>query len=164
VSQPHFERVWGWHSHSRNGDLGSPSRLLKIQNSIVGVKTPRLGQFFILLKRSWSVDVKNGLAWAIRISTTQVMCKRRAGSQNWQFDSRPLKVENRPDPDVRRWSVTHHWKAFKESYKFVLDLIPIGGLNKELWAAKVSRVQIETISGQFRNSSLGVPGKSAIGM
>jgi hypothetical protein len=30
------------------------------------------------LKRSWSVDVENGLSWAIRTSAAQVMCKRRA--------------------------------------------------------------------------------------
>jgi hypothetical protein len=37
--------------------------------------------FFILLERSWSVDVENGLAWAIRTSATQVMVERRVGSQ-----------------------------------------------------------------------------------
>jgi hypothetical protein len=78
VSQPHFEGVWGWHSHSRNGDMGSPLGLPKIQNSIAGVKTPRLEVFFIPLERSWSVDVKNGLAWAIRTSVAQVMCERKA--------------------------------------------------------------------------------------
>ncbi len=43
-----------------------------------------------------------------------------------------LKVENQPDSDACRWSVTHHWKALDESYNFALDLVPIGGLNKEL--------------------------------
>jgi len=28
---------------------------------------------------------------------TQVMAKRRAGSQNWQFDFRPVKINNRLD-------------------------------------------------------------------
>jgi hypothetical protein len=61
MSQPHFEGVWGWHSHSRNGDLG----VLWNQSSIARVKTPRLEVFFILLNFFWSVDVENGLAWAI---------------------------------------------------------------------------------------------------
>jgi hypothetical protein len=61
--------------------LGSPPRLLKTQNSISGVKTPCLEMFFIPLERSWSLDVENGLAWAIRTSAAQVMCERRAGSQ-----------------------------------------------------------------------------------
>jgi hypothetical protein len=37
---------------------------------------------------------------------------------NWQFDSRPLKVGNRPLSDVRRKSATRHWKALEESYNF----------------------------------------------
>jgi hypothetical protein len=95
-------------------------------------------------------------------STSYVRKKGR--ESNWQFDSWPLKVRNRPDAGVCRWSAIHRWKALKESYKFALELIPIGGLSKELWAAKVPRVQTRTSSGQFRDSSLGVPGKSAIGM
>jgi hypothetical protein len=39
----------------------------------------------------------------------------------------PLKVGNRPDPGVCRGSAIDRWKALKESYKFTLDLIPIGG-------------------------------------
>jgi len=50
---------------------------------------------------------------------------QKGRESNWQFDSRPQKVGNRPDPGVCRWSATHRWKALKESYKFALDLIPI---------------------------------------
>jgi hypothetical protein len=82
--------------------------------------------------------------------------QKKGRESNWQFDSRPLKVGNRPDPGAHRQSATHRWKALKESYKFSLDLIPIGGLSKELWAAKVSGVQTGTVSGQFRCSPHGV--------
>ncbi len=58
--------------------------------------------------------------------------KKKGQESNCQFDSRPLKVENRPDPGVCRWNATHCWKALKEIYKFVLDLIPIRGIRKEL--------------------------------
>jgi hypothetical protein len=71
---PTFGRVWGWHSHST---LGLP----KLQSWIAGVKKPRIGMFFISLESYENVDVENGLAWAICTSTSQVMCKRRAGSQ-----------------------------------------------------------------------------------
>jgi hypothetical protein len=37
--------------------------------------------FLISLERSWSVDVRNGLAWVIWTFAAQVMDKRRAGSQ-----------------------------------------------------------------------------------
>jgi hypothetical protein len=59
--------------------LGSPSGLSEIQNSIAGVKTPRLEVFFISLERYWSVDVENGLTWAIWTFITQVMAKERPG-------------------------------------------------------------------------------------
>jgi hypothetical protein len=42
--------------------LGSPPGLLKLQSSIVGVKTPRIEVFFISLKSYQSADVENGLA------------------------------------------------------------------------------------------------------
>jgi hypothetical protein len=61
--------------------LESPSGLSKFQSSIAGVKTPCIGVFFISLENYQSVDVENGLAWAIWTSTTHVMAKRRAGNQ-----------------------------------------------------------------------------------
>jgi hypothetical protein len=73
--------------------------------------------------------------------------KNKGWKSNWQFDSWPLKVKNQPDPDVCRWSVTYRWKALDESYKFALDLIPIRGLNKELWPRKVAGIQTGAVSG-----------------
>jgi hypothetical protein len=78
--------------------------------------------------------------------------RRKGRESNWQFDSRPLKVRNRPDPGVFRWSATHCWKALEESYKFASDLIPIEGLSWELWALKVLRVQIRIVSGLLLGS------------
>jgi hypothetical protein len=80
--------------------------------------------------------------------------KKKGRESKWQFDSRPLKVRNRPNPSVCRWSVTQCWKALKENYKFPLDLILIGGLSKDLWTRKVPGVQIGTILGLL----LGSPG------
>jgi len=80
--------------------------------------------------------------------------RKKGRESNWQFDSRPLKVGNRPDPGVCRWSATHRWKALEESYKFALDLAPIKGLSRELWAPKVSGVQSGTVSKLL----LGSPG------
>jgi hypothetical protein len=138
-----------------NLGLGSPSGLPKFQSSIIGVKTPRIGVFFISLERYWSVDVENGLAWAIWTSAAQVMAKRKVKSQ-------PLKVRNRHDPDVCRWIATYHWKAIEESYKFALDLIPIGGLSKELWSLKVPGVQTEIVLGLLLGS-LGTKSHSNVG-
>ncbi len=61
--------------------LGSPPGFPKFQSSIAGAKTPLIGVFFISLESHRSVDVENGLAWAIWTSAEHVMAKRRAGSQ-----------------------------------------------------------------------------------
>jgi len=80
--------------------------------------------------------------------------KKKGWKSNYQFDSQPLKVRNRPDPSVCRWNVTRCWKAFKESYKFVSYPIPIGGLSKELWTHKVPDFQ----TGKVSKFLLGSPG------
>jgi len=85
--------------------------------------------------------------------------QKKGRESNYQFDSRPQKVENRLDPWVCRKSATHRWKALKESYKIALDLIPIRGLSWELRAPKVPRLQTWTFE-----SPLGVPGIKAIWM
>jgi hypothetical protein len=45
--------------------IWSPLGLPKTQSLIAGVKTPCIEVLFISLKRSWSVDVQNGLTWTI---------------------------------------------------------------------------------------------------
>jgi hypothetical protein len=97
----------------------------------------------VSLERSSSVDVQNALALVIWTSVAQVMGKRRA-----QFDFRPLKVGNRPLPDIRIESATWRWKALEESYNSGSDLILIRLDSQEIWAPKVPGLQ----SGQFRNN------------
>jgi hypothetical protein len=72
--------------------------------------------------------------------------RKKGRESNWQFDSRPLKVENRPNSGACRGSVTHHWKTFEESYNFGLDLVPIRVQGEKLWASKVPGVQTVTVS------------------
>jgi hypothetical protein len=54
---------------------------LYLQRAIVGVKNQWLEEFLISLESPWNVDVQNGLASPIWTSKTQVMAKKRAGSQ-----------------------------------------------------------------------------------
>jgi len=68
--------------------------------------------------------------------------RKKGRESNWQFDSWPLKVGNRPNLGVCKWSATHCWKALEESYNFVLDLVPIRGRSEKLWTPKVPGVQI----------------------
>jgi hypothetical protein len=86
--------------------------------------------------------------------------QKKGRESNWQFDTRPLKVENRPLPDLRIDSAIRRWKDLDESYKFGSDLVAIRLRSWELWAPKVPRLQ----PGQFRDSNLGVPGKRVIWM
>jgi len=81
MSQPHFEGSVRLPLTLSKMELGSPLGFLKTQNMITRVKTPHIEVFFILLERSWSVDVQNGLAWAIWTSIAQVMVEGRDGSR-----------------------------------------------------------------------------------
>jgi len=86
--------------------------------------------------------------------------QKKGQESNWQFDSQPLKVGNRPLPDLRIESVTRSWKDLDEGYNFGSDLVAIKLYSRELWAPKVPGLQL----GQFRDSNLGVPRKRVIWM
>ncbi len=58
--------------------------------------------------------------------------QKKGQESNWQFDSRPLKVRNRPNPDACRWRATCHRKALDEEYNFGLNLVLIGSLHQKL--------------------------------
>jgi hypothetical protein len=81
VSQPHFGLSVRMRLTLSKVGTWSPLGLPKTQSSIARVKTPCIKVFFISMERSWSLDVKNGLAWSIWTSAAQVMGKRKAGSQ-----------------------------------------------------------------------------------
>jgi len=66
--------------------------------------------------------------------------QKKGWESNWQFDSRPLKVENRTLPNVALNSATRRWKSFDESYNFASGLILIQVQGEELWLFKVPRV------------------------
>jgi len=55
--------------------------LLNHQRAILGVKTHWIEDIFISLESYWNLDVQNGLARPIWTLKTQVMAKRKVGSQ-----------------------------------------------------------------------------------
>jgi hypothetical protein len=116
-----------------------------------GQNTSHWGVFYIIGKLSKCRCGKWARMDHLDICSTSYG-KKKDRESNWQFDSRPLKVGNRPDPSACRWSATHCWKSLEENYKFASNLIPIGGLSKELWPRKVLRVQTGTISGLLLGS------------
>jgi len=78
--------------------------------------------------------------------------QKKDRESNWQFDSRPLKVGNRPLLDIRIRITTWRWKALEESYNFGLELVLIRLGSREIWAPKVSGLQPR----QFRDN-FGTP-------
>jgi hypothetical protein len=160
MSQPHFEGVVRSPLTLPKMGLGSPPGLPKTQSAIAGVKTPCIEAFFISLERSWSVDVQK---WP-RMSHLDICStsygRKKGRESNWQFDSRPPKVGNRPDSGACRWSVTHRWKVLEDSYSFSSDLVR-SEFEVRSYEHPKSR---ESKPGQFRDSTLGVSGKRAIWM
>jgi hypothetical protein len=80
--------------------------------------------------------------------------QKKGWESNWQFDSRPLKVGNRPDFLACRWCATYCWKALDKGYDFAWDIILIERLHTKLWTPKVVGVLVVRILGL----SLGNPG------
>jgi len=78
--------------------------------------------------------------------------QKKGRESNWQFDSRPLKVGNRPLPNLRIESARCRWKHLDEGYNCGSDLVAIRLRSRELWAPKVPGLQ----PGQFRDN-FGTP-------
>jgi hypothetical protein len=58
--------------------------------------------------------------------------QKKGRESHWQFDSRPLKVGNRPFPDLRVESARCHWKDLDKGYNFGSDLVAIRLGSREL--------------------------------
>ncbi len=137
LSQPYFGQVWGWSpTLGKSEDLessGTPECLeldSKAQNTshwgVLGV----IGKVLKRRCRKWP-----------RIGHLEICSpsygQKKGRESNWQFDSRPLKVGNRPLPDLRIGSAIGRWKDLDAGYKFGSDLVGIGRCSRELWARKV---------------------------
>jgi hypothetical protein len=110
--------------------LGNPPRLLEVQSSIARVKTLCIGAFFISLESYWSLNVQNGLAWPIWTSITQVMAKRKAGSQIGSLT--PDHGKSRIDPIPLRAGGVWHIIGKLLMKATTSDLVSIGGLHQKL--------------------------------
>jgi len=140
--------------------IWNPPGLPQLQSSIAEGKTPCLEVFFIPLERSWIVNVQNGLAWAIWTSTAQVMGKRRVESQ---IDSlTPDHKKSGIDPILMCAGGVRH--TVGKLLRRTTSLLQTSS-QSEVWAGSYEFPKSqESKSGQFRDSSLGVPGIKAIWM
>jgi hypothetical protein len=152
VSQPYFGQAWGWSpTLGKSEDLessGTPecSDLNnKAQNTLHwGV----LGVIEKVLKRRYRKWPRIGHLNICSPSYGQ----KKGRESNWQFDSRPLKVGNRPLSNLLIESEIRRWKDLNEGYKFGSDLVAIRLRSRELWAPKIPGLHL----GQFRDN-FGTP-------
>jgi hypothetical protein len=156
------QRVWGHEpSHSQiNSHVGSwsPKRTPKSSEcNYRGQNASPWSVLYIIEK----LLKRRCLKWA-RIAHLDIYNasygQKNGRESNWQFDSRPLKIWNRPDFLMCRQRATYRWKALDKGYNFASDLIMIGGLHKKLCALNVAGVSADGIS------DLGVLGQKVIWM
>jgi hypothetical protein len=148
LSQPYIGQVWGWiPTLGKSEDLessGTPECLgfdSKAQN------TSHWGVLSLIKKFSKRRYRKWPCIGHLDICSPRYGQKKGRES-NWQFDSRPLKVGNRPLPNLRIEISRNLWKDLDEGYNFGSDFITIRLCSWELWAPKVSGLQL----GQFRDN------------
>jgi hypothetical protein len=150
--QPYFGQVWGWSpTLGKSEDLESSGTLECLELDIKAQNTSHWGVLGVIgkvLKRRYRKWPRIGHLNICSPSYGQ----KKGRESNCQFDSRPLKVGNRPLPDLRIESAIRRWKDLDEGYKFGSDLVAIRICSRELWAPKVPRLH----PGQFRDN-FGTP-------
>ncbi len=128
-------RVWEWRLTLPNElsfwELESRWTPEPPKSNCKGQNTSHWGVFYIIGKLLKFRCLKWARMTHLDICNTSYG-KWKNRKSNWQFDSRPQKIENRPDFHACKWSAIHRWKALDKSYKFTSNLMPITGLNKKV--------------------------------
>jgi hypothetical protein len=117
-------------------------------------------ELFISLESYWKLDVQNGLAWPIWTFATQVMAKRKVGSQTGsltldlgksRIDTIPLR-EGGMQHVVGKLStkITTSVQTLSQSEVCTKSYSPTKLWNSQPW--------------RFQDSHLGIPGQKAIRM
>ncbi len=155
--QPHFGAKCEGEAHiPKSGNLESSGTPKNLELELKGQNTLHWGVLGVIEK----VLKCKCLNWP-RIGHFDICSpsygQNKGRESNWQFDSWPLKVGNRPLPEVRWQCATWRWKALEESYNFGPSLVPIRARGEKLWTPKVSGVPTGTVSGLH----LGSPGKKS---
>jgi len=149
LSQPHFGQVKP--NTPKVGDLESSGTPECLEFDNRGQNTLNWGVLGVIgkvLKRRYRKWTRIGHLDICSPSYGQ----KKGRESNWQFDSRPLKVGNRPLPDLRIKISTRRWKDLDEGYNFGSHLVAIRLCSRELWVPKVPGLQ----PGQFRDN-FGTP-------
>jgi hypothetical protein len=137
-----------------------PKGLLNFQNAITGVKTHCLEEFFISLKSYWNVDVWNGLVLPISTFETQVMVKRKVGSQIGNLTRDHEKSGINPI-SLRAGGVRH---TIEKLFTRATTLLQTASQSKVCTRSYAPSKLRETQVWDFRDSHLGVPWQKTIWM
>jgi hypothetical protein len=156
------KKVWGNEppQSQMNSHFGSwsPDGLPNLQRAIVAVKTHYIEFFLISLENYWNLNVWIGLAWPIWTSKTQVMAKRKVGSQT--IKSRELTQF----PCVQvTWNIPleSFWQGLQLCFKLHLNWRSSHKVTKPQSRDPKSR---KSRLWEFQDPHLGVPGQNAIWM
>jgi hypothetical protein len=146
VATPLWAKCEGEAHTPKSGNLESSGTLENSEFKLKGQNTSHWGVLGVIGK----VLKSRCLNWP-RIGHLDICSpsygQKKGQESNWQFDSRPLKVGNRPLPNVFSESATWLWKAFEESYNFGSNLVPIWAWGEKLWTLKIPEVQTGTVPG-----------------
>jgi hypothetical protein len=146
MSQPYFGQVWG-----RSPTLGK-------SEDLESSKTPECSELDSKAQNTSHWGVLGVIEKVLKRRCRKWLCighldicspsygQKKGRESNWQFDSRPLKVGNRPLFNLRIESAIRRWKDLDAGYKFGSDLVTIGRRSRELWGPKVPGLR----PGQFR--------------
>jgi len=157
LSQPYFERVWWWNSHSQMGTWESFETPETSEFNCRGQNTSYLDVLCIIGNLSKCICQKWAHIGHLDICSTRYG-KKKGRESNWQFDSWPLKVGNRINAGAcsgMRYTVEKLSRRATSLFQT--------SFQSKVWAKSYDLAKFrESKPGQFRNSSLGVPGQKAI--
>jgi hypothetical protein len=144
------EKVWGNEPSHPKGvplwELGSRWTLEFSEGNFRGQNSMAWGVFYII----GNLLELRYLKWAFiaHLDIWNTSYGQKKGQEsNWQFNSQPLKVGNRPNFHACRWRATYCWKALNEGYNFASDFILVRILHTKLWRPKVVGVPTLAILG-----------------
>jgi hypothetical protein len=164
MSQPYFGQVWGWSpTLGKKGEELESSETPECLEFDSKAQTPRIGVFLVSLERSWSANIENGLELAIWTYVAQVMGKRRARSQTDSLtpDHQKSRITSSRPPNWECDTSLERWRrGLQVWFRPHCDQT----LKSGVMSSQSPGTPPGTISGQFRDSNLGVPGKRAIWM
>jgi hypothetical protein len=151
LSHPYFGQVWGWSpTLGKVRDLEFSGTLEYSELDNKGQNTLHWGVLGVIGK-----GLKHRYRKWPRIGNSNICSpsygQKKGWESNYQFDSWPLKVGNRPLLDVRFECATWRWKDLDEGFGSNLNAIQL--CSRELWRFKVPGVP----PGQFRESREFVP-------